>query len=193
MEASSMNIILQKPGGPNEYNFPHFSFIVSSCVCMLVILSCPTLCDAMDSFVMPGSSVHGILQEKILERVDIPISRGSSQPRGQTLSSCTAGEFFTVWATREAQPYIQMTKKHMKRYSTSIITRERETETTIRYYLTPVTIKKSTNDKSGEGVKKNKPSYAVGWNVNWYWHYGEQYVHVLRCSVVSDSLQPHGL
>ena len=61
-----------------------------------------------------------------------------------------------------------MTKKHMKGYSTSIITRERETETTIRYYLTPVTIKKSTNDKSGEGVKKNKPSYAVGWNVNWY-------------------------
>ena len=37
---------------------------------------------------------------------------------------------------------IQMTNKHMKRYSTSIITRERETETTIRYYLTPVTIKK---------------------------------------------------
>ena len=72
MEASSMNIILQKPGGPNEYNFPHFSFIVSSCVCMLVILSCLTLCDAMDS------SVCGILQARILEWIAISFSRPPS-------------------------------------------------------------------------------------------------------------------
>ena len=49
-----------------------------------------------------GSSFHGILQARILEQVAIP--RGSSQPRGQTWVSCIAGRFFTVWATREAQP-----------------------------------------------------------------------------------------
>ena len=50
----------------------------------------------------PGSSVHGILQARILECVAIPFFRGSSQPRNQTWVSCIAGRFFTVWATREA-------------------------------------------------------------------------------------------
>ena len=41
---------------------------------------CPTLCDPMDCS-LSGSSVHGILQARILERVVISFSRGSSQPR----------------------------------------------------------------------------------------------------------------
>ena len=48
------------------------------------------------------SSVHGILQARILEWVAIPFSRGSSRPRDQTWVSWTAGRFFTVWAVREA-------------------------------------------------------------------------------------------
>ena len=52
---------------------------------------------------LPGSSVRGILQARILEWVAIPFSWGSSQPRDQTQVSCIAGRFFTVWATREAQ------------------------------------------------------------------------------------------
>ena len=51
----------------------------------------------------PGSSVHGILQARILRWVAIPLSRGSSQPSDWTWLSCTAGIFFTIWATREAQ------------------------------------------------------------------------------------------
>ena len=50
----------------------------------------------------PGSSVHGILQARVLEWVAIPFSRGSSRPRDQTHVSCSAGWFFTIWATREA-------------------------------------------------------------------------------------------
>ena len=46
----------------------------------------------------PGSSVHGILQARILEWVAIPFSRGSSRPRDQTQISCIAGGFFTVVA-----------------------------------------------------------------------------------------------
>ena len=41
----------------------------------------------------------GILQARILEWFAMPSSRGSSQPRGQTQVSCTAGGFFTIWAT----------------------------------------------------------------------------------------------
>ena len=68
---------------------------------VLVIQSCLTLCDPMN-YSPPGSSVHGILQVRILERVDIPFSRGSSQPRDGTQVSRIAGIFFTIWATREA-------------------------------------------------------------------------------------------
>ena len=50
----------------------------------------------------PGSSVHGILQERILEWVAILFSRGSSQPMDQTQVSCIQGRLFTIWATREA-------------------------------------------------------------------------------------------
>ena len=55
---------------------------------------CLTLCDPMDCS-LPGSSVHGILQAKILEWGAVPFSRGSSQPRNQTRVSCIAGGFFT--------------------------------------------------------------------------------------------------
>ena len=52
-------------------------------VCMLSLQSCPTLCNPMDC-ILPGSSVHGILQARILEWVVMPSSRGSSQPRDGT-------------------------------------------------------------------------------------------------------------
>ena len=49
----------------------------------------------------PGSSVNGIVQARILEWVTIPLSR-SLQSRDWTWVSCTAGRFFSVWATKEA-------------------------------------------------------------------------------------------
>ena len=72
----------------------------SLCGC-LVAQSCLTLCNSMDCS-LAGSSVHGILQARILEWVAMPSSRGSSWPRGWTRVSCIAGGFFTSWATREA-------------------------------------------------------------------------------------------
>ena len=69
-------------------------------VCCLVAESCPTLCDTMDCS-LPGSSVHGIFQVRILEWVAIPFSRWSSQWKDQTRVSLIVGRFFTVWATRE--------------------------------------------------------------------------------------------
>ena len=61
----------------------------------------PTLCDPVDCS-LPGFSVHGILQARVLEWVAISFSRGSSRPRDQTLVSCIAGRRFNLWATREA-------------------------------------------------------------------------------------------
>ena len=53
----------------------------------------------MDSS-LPGSSVHGILQARILEGIAISFSRVSPQPRNRTRVSWIVGRFFTNWATR---------------------------------------------------------------------------------------------
>ena len=67
-----------------------------------VTQSCPTLCDPTDCS-LPGSSVHGILQARILENIQyaISFSRGYSQPRDRTQVSHIVDRRFTVWATRE--------------------------------------------------------------------------------------------
>ena len=75
--------------------------IYTLCVCAQSLQSYLTVCVPMDCS-PPGSSVHGILQARILEWVAVPSSRGSSQPRGRTQVSLIAGGFFTSWATREA-------------------------------------------------------------------------------------------
>ena len=70
-------------------------------MCILVTQSCPIFCDPMDCSLI-GSSIHGILQAKILEWVVMSFFRWSSWPRNWIRFSCTAGRFFTVSATREA-------------------------------------------------------------------------------------------
>ena len=68
-------------------------------------VGCSVMSDSlwpMDSS-LPDSSVHGILQERILEWVAIPFSRGSSSPRGQTPVPCNGDRSVTLLATRAAQ------------------------------------------------------------------------------------------
>ena len=70
------------------------------CVCAWL---CPTLCDPVDCR-LPGSSVYGIFQARILEWVAISSSKGSSCPRYQThisCISCTAGRFLTSETSRK--------------------------------------------------------------------------------------------
>ena len=70
------------------------------CVCVLRHPLCPSLCDPVDCS-LPGSSVHGILQARILEWAAMP-SRLSSQPRDGTRVSCTGGWVLHHCTTWEA-------------------------------------------------------------------------------------------
>ena len=60
-----------------------------------VAQSCPTLCDPMPCR-LPGSSLHGILQARVLEWVAISFSRGSSQPRDRNQVSRIPGRCFNL-------------------------------------------------------------------------------------------------
>ena len=71
-------------------------------VLCLVAQSCLTL--QPHGLSLPDSSVHGILQARILEWVAMPFSRGASQPSDRTQASHIAGRFSTIRATKEA-PY----------------------------------------------------------------------------------------
>ena len=66
------------------------------------LLSRVWLCDPMDCS-LPGSSLHGILQARVLEWVVISFSRASSLPRDWTLVSGIPGRHFNLWATREVK------------------------------------------------------------------------------------------
>ena len=78
-----------------------------------VTWSCPTLCDPMDCS-LPGSSVQGIFQTRILEWVAISFSRRSSPPRDRTQVFCIVDRHFTVWATRECNERKSTTITHNK-------------------------------------------------------------------------------
>ena len=83
---------------PREFSRREYTHVCSTAQ------SCPILGNPIDCS-LPDSSVHGILQARILEWVAMPFSKGYSQPRDHThisCGSCIAGIFFTTSTTWEA-------------------------------------------------------------------------------------------
>ena len=73
---------------------------------------------------LPGSSVHRILQARILECVAIPFSRGSSWLRVWTWVSCIASRLFTIWAAREAYSEVVLCSACVHMVRTSSLKRQ---------------------------------------------------------------------
>ena len=84
-----------------EYGKHHCAFGMQW-VCVKSLQSCPTLCEPMDCS-PPGSSVHGILQTRILERVAMSSSRGSFDPWIEPMS-LTSPELVDVFFLLPAPP-----------------------------------------------------------------------------------------
>ena len=78
----------------NQFNFKCYDVFLCVCVCVCARarvhrLSHIWLCNTMYCS-MPNTSLHGIFQARILERIAISFSRESSQPRDQTCLSCVS-------------------------------------------------------------------------------------------------------
>ena len=104
---------------------------------------------------LPGSSVHGILQARILEWVAIPFSRESSQPRVQAQVSCIAGWLFTICATRYAQIYVDRMYKDNQTKCIKIIRQQRVDW----YAVVGLDLEKSIGENWHAFSTKNTPQY----------------------------------
>ena len=90
-----------------------------------------TVMSSLDfSFSLTYSTVHEILQARILNWVAIPFSRGSSRPRDWTQVSCIAGKIFTIWATRKALYIPHLLLKKPKTCQQEITDKKQTTTTT---------------------------------------------------------------
>ena len=70
-------------------------FLKNICLCVLHFLIYYAVAHQLYSYRQEAVAIHGILQARILERVAIPFSSGSSKSRDQTQVACIAGRFFT--------------------------------------------------------------------------------------------------
>ena len=94
--------------------------------------SCPNLCNPMDCR-PSGSSVHWILQARILDWVEVPSSSGSSQPRDWTWVSCVSCT--GSWVLYYEHHLGSLSPKYMTKQNTNIIPHKLAYDSSLNHYL----------------------------------------------------------
>ena len=98
-------IQVQDKNHPTVHNWSKWDNMAKYLVVVQSLNHVQLFCGPMECS-LPGSSVHGIFQARILEWVAISFSRGSSPPRDRTQVSCIGRRILYHWATREARQYL---------------------------------------------------------------------------------------
>ena len=174
---------------------------------VLVTQSCPVLCEPMDCS-SPGSSVHGILQARILEWVIISFSRGSSQLRAWNYISTLAGRFFITEPLgspvgRRAYPnprwsHLEIFKWHIQRLFFQMMSQS-QVQNDISLGRTPLNPPFPWRSRTQEKNVLGKLWWVLlficcDWGVCGFWlAVSGRWVDSVSRSVMSDSLRPHGL
>ena len=146
--------------------------------------SCLTLFNPMDCS-LPGSSIHGILQARILEWVAISFSRISSWPRDWTWVLRIVGRRFTIWATREV-PFSSSVMSNSSAWKVLITGDDQLFDCYMKFlmYSVKTTLKPSTeNSKFIEWLFLTQIPSSERIKQDWKW----------SSSVVFHSLRPDGL
>ena len=125
---------------------------------------------------LPGFSIHGILQARILEWIAISFSRGFSRPRDWTWVSCIAGRHFNLWTTRKApQGTIGGSKNKILKCRLSEDNYFPKVFCSLKEFTTII-----FNDFTGQ-KHSNINCYFINVNLNVWWHMKEQDV-LFNCS-----------
>ena len=95
---SSTNLDIRLSPFRTTLTLSHLAWVL--CMVVVVVQSCLTLCNPMD-YSLPGFSVHGIFQARILEWVAISFSRGFFPTQGLNLGILHCRQILYPWATRE--------------------------------------------------------------------------------------------
>ena len=144
----------------------------------------------------PGFPVHGIFQARILEWVTISFSRRSSQPRDWTQVSCIVGRHFTFWATREVAVRKELPKSaifmgfHVRvifYYFIPLLTHVPGWELALNKQVVSNSVFCTFMEGIISVIKNERSSHTDKAISFWKWSESES------CSVMSDSLWPHGL